>query len=153
MPTSIDTAKFLAAGQGKTLSIVGETISLKVTGEDTGGAFCLFEDLTPPYGGTPPHVHHREDETFFVLDGKYEFNVGGRAIEAKPGDSIFCPRDVPHYFRNIGDFAARTLTIVSPAGFEKFFERADELLRRDGEVTPQQLAELGEEFGLEFLGP
>lgn len=152
MQTVIDTAKFLAAGEGKMLSIVGETITLKFTGGDTAGAFSLFEGLTPPHGGPPPHLHRWEDETFFVLDGKLEFNVGGQAIEAGPGDSVFCPKDVPHCFRNIGDTAARTLTIVSPAGFERFFERADALLRRDGEVTPQQLAELGSEYGLEFLG-
>lgn len=153
MPTSIETAKFLAAGEGKMLGIVGETITLKFTSDDTVGAFCLFEGLTPPHGGPPPHVHHWEDETFVVLDGKLEFNVGGQVIQAGPGDSVFCPKYVPHFFRNIGDSAARTLTIVSPAGFERFFERADALLRRDGEVTPQQLVELGSEYGLEFLSP
>lgn len=153
MPLSLDTAKFLSAGKGNALSIIGETVTLKFTGEDTAGAFSLLEDLTSPRGGTPPHIHRWEDETFFVLDGKYEFNVGGRAIEAKPGDSVFCPRDVSHFFRNAGETAARMLTIVSPAGFERFFERADAILRRDGNLTPQQLGELGSEFGVEFLDP
>ena len=69
---------------------------------DTGGQYSVFETITRPGMGTPLHVHHREEETFYVLKGEYEFHVGAETIRATPGTLLIGPRDVPHWFRNVG---------------------------------------------------
>ncbi|MGH9438624.1 MAG: cupin domain-containing protein, partial [Terriglobia bacterium] len=150
MLEAIEAVKTVQSSEGRALSVIGEIIHIKLRGEDTGGAFAMFEDVTPPRGGVPPHIHHLEDETFYVIEGEYEFTVGGSATRAGPGTTLFCPRDVPHSFRNIGTGAGRTLTIVSPAGFEKFFEEVDHF----GRVEPaplERLVELGQKYGLNFV--
>ena len=93
-----DRAKHVAPGEGKALWVAGDLVTLKVVGEDTSGSFILGEEVTPPGGGPPPHVHRREDETFFVLEGEYEFLVGGRTVRAGavgakcPGGAVVDPQ-------------------------------------------------------------
>lgn len=89
MQVAIDTKRFLEAGEGKELSVLGHTIMIKLAGDETGGMFSMWEDVTPPHGGPPPHVHHREDETFFVLEGEFEFNVGGQTMRAGPRGQLY----------------------------------------------------------------
>ena len=74
-----------APDEGRMLWVVGELLPLKLVGSDTDGAFALLEEVTPPQGGPPPHMHTREDETFYVLEGELEFVVGGRALLATAG--------------------------------------------------------------------
>jgi mannose-6-phosphate isomerase-like protein (cupin superfamily) len=87
-----------------------------VTGEERGGAFAMMEFLVPP-----PHVHHREDEVFYVLEGEFTFTVTGRMIRATAGQTLYGQRDVPHTFKNTGDKTGRMMVVVAPAGLEKFF--------------------------------
>lgn len=152
MPAVLDAAKFIGAGQGKELGVVGQRITIKLTGNETGGVFSMWQDVTPPHGGPPPHVHRWEDETFFVLEGEFEFTVGGQAHRASAGATLYCPRNVPHSFKNLRATPGQTITIATPAGFEGFFEEADRL-ERAGPAPIEKLAELGELYGLEFLGP
>jgi quercetin dioxygenase-like cupin family protein len=115
----------LAAGsplRGDVLNIFGDRILTKISGAETSGAFALMEDLSPPRGGTPLHVHHREDEGFYILEGHYLFEVSGERQEAHSGDFFWVRREVPHRFLNIGAEAGRMLITVSPAGLEVFFE-------------------------------
>ena len=75
----------VAPDEGRMLWVVGELLTLKVVGSNTHGTFALIEEVTPPQGGPPPHMHTREDETFYVLEGELEFVVGGRALLATAG--------------------------------------------------------------------
>jgi quercetin dioxygenase-like cupin family protein len=117
-----DRTKHVAPGEGKALWVAGDLVTLKVVGEDTDGAILLGEEVSPPGGGPPPHIHHREDETFYVLEGEYEFLVGERTIRADAGSGVHDPRNIPHTFKNVGTTPARMLAFVTPAGFEVFLE-------------------------------
>jgi quercetin dioxygenase-like cupin family protein len=94
--------------------------TILIDGSETGGAFALFESLQKPGSEPALHVHEREDETFYVLEGKISVWAGGSVHHLGPGDSIFLPRGVPHTFR-IKSPVARALNYISPAGFEEFF--------------------------------
>lgn len=90
---------------------------IKATGADTGGRIAIIEVTEPPGAVAPRHVHHKEDEGFWVLDGEVTFDVGGTTVVARVGDYAFGPRDVPHSYR-VGPDGCRMLFIVTPAGFE-----------------------------------
>ncbi len=81
---------YSAPGEGESVWVVGDLITLKLTSEDTGGAFSLFEGAIPPGGGPPPHVQHREDESFYVMEGQFEFLVGEDTIPG--GGGLVRPR-------------------------------------------------------------
>lgn len=136
--------------QGATLNIYGDSVSVKLGAGDTGGRYSLIEDVTPPGGGTPLHVHHREDEGFYVLEGHYLFEANGERFEAETGDFVFVPRDVPHRFRNIGSAAGTMLLTLEPGGLEVFFA---ELAAFEGPPDPALVAPIFEKYGLELLGP
>jgi SAM-dependent methyltransferase/quercetin dioxygenase-like cupin family protein len=101
----------------------GETLAvIKATGADTRGQVAILEITEPPGAEAPRHVHHREDEGFWVLEGDVTFDVGGTTIAAREGDYAFAPRDVPHSYR-VGADGCRMLFIVTPAGFEDLVRR------------------------------
>lgn len=91
---------------------------IKATAADTGGQMTIIEVTEPPGAEAPLHVHHREDEGFWMLEGDAIFEVGGTIIEAHTGDYLFCPRDIPHRYR-VGSAGCRMLFILTPGGFEK----------------------------------
>jgi quercetin dioxygenase-like cupin family protein len=91
---------------------------IKATGADTGGRFAIIEVTEPPGAVAPRHVHHQEDEGFWVLEGDVTFDVGAMTIVAGTGDYAFCPRGIPHSYR-VGPDGCRMLFIVTPAGFEE----------------------------------
>lgn len=107
------------------LHVMGEAIRIQLSGQDTGGAYAVVEDDTPPQAGPPLHVHTREDEAFFVLSGLYEFQIDGQTLTASAGTMLYAPRGVPHGFRNIHTANSRMLIFFSPAGFEHWFEEVD----------------------------
>ena len=108
--------------EGETLSFVGALTWIKATGAQTGGAFGLIEQLMPPGVESPWHLHHNEDESFYVIEGEVLFIIGNeqQRIVAGPGTFVFGPREMPHGFRVAGSFPARRLTAATPAGFENF---------------------------------
>jgi mannose-6-phosphate isomerase-like protein (cupin superfamily) len=112
----------VAADEGKTLWVVDELMTFKAVGEDTGGAYALTDSLVPPQGGPPPHIQHREDEAFWVLHGELEFLIDEDTIRASAGSFIHVPKGVLHTFKNVGGTPARFLTLLIPAGLEKYFE-------------------------------
>jgi len=137
---------------GKKVNVLGKPMVIRIHGRDTGGVLSVVESHDAPGDGPPPHIHHREDETFQVLEGEYEFMVGGKNIPAKPGTTLFAPRGVPHTYRYLGTTPGRLMCIITPAGFEGFFEEI-------GAMSPQQqqdiprVVEIGKKYGLEFLPP
>jgi mannose-6-phosphate isomerase-like protein (cupin superfamily) len=136
---------------GKKINILGIPMVIRLYGRDTGGVVGIVESHDVG-GGPPPHIHHREDETFQVLEGEYEFTVADKSFVAKKGTTIFAPRGIPHTYRYLGQAPGRLMCVITPAGFEGFFEKI-------GTLTPQQqqdiprVIEIGKEFGLEFLPP
>jgi quercetin dioxygenase-like cupin family protein len=112
------------AGSGPAYWGPGDQVRFILTGAQTGGAFFLAEVLVRPGGGPPPHVHDREDETFYVLQGTVTVQVGAQTISASQGDCAHLPRGIVHSFRNTGKEDARMLVTATPAGVEKFFEEA-----------------------------
>jgi quercetin dioxygenase-like cupin family protein len=84
----------------------------------------MAEVSVPPGGGPGPHVHHREEETFHLLQGTLTIQAGGRTLNASPGDLVHLPRGIVHSFKNTGNVDAKFLLVVTPSGLEKFFEEA-----------------------------
>ena len=113
----------LGPGQGHSVRVLGEVVTFKVTGEQTGGAYSLFEVLSPPGGGSLPHVQHRGDESFYVLEGEFEFLLEDRVIRAGAGSLVHVPRGNLHAHKNVGDGPARMLVGHTPGrAHERFFE-------------------------------
>src|SRR5262249_54102009 len=107
--------------QGRTIAVVGDVYRFLATGDDTNGKYALFEALVGPGGGPPPHVHSREEEGFYVLEGKIIFTINGERVVATAGMFANMPVGTPHSFKNESDKPARMLISVAPAGLEKMF--------------------------------
>jgi mannose-6-phosphate isomerase-like protein (cupin superfamily) len=121
-----------------------------IDGSEAGERFSLVEHpMSPRALAAPLHSHTREDEYSLVLEGRMGALLGDDVVEAGPGDLVFKPRNQWHTFWNAGDDSCRILEIISPAGFERFFE---ELSHLGGalNVVPEQLAELNARYGLEM---
>ncbi len=140
--------RLLKHGEGTALIVLGTTQHIKLTGTDTAGAYTLVEEAGPVGSGVPLHVHHNEDETFFVLSGTFKFIVGGDTIIAEVGTTLFAPRDVPHSMEVVSDTVGRVLTLISPPGLEHMFEA---LSRLPEDVEMAQAIELCRRFDVEFL--
>lgn len=105
----------------RTIGVVGDTYRLLATGDDTNGKYATIDALVPPGGGPPPHVHTREEESFYVLEGEITFRVGDQPLVAGPGTFVNMPVGTSHSFRNNSDKLARMLISVMPAGLEQMF--------------------------------
>jgi len=137
---------------GKNVSILGIPMVIRVHGRETGGIVSVVESHDVPGGGPPPHIHRREDETFQILKGDYEFTVGANTFVAREGTTIFAPRDVPHTYRYLGQTPGRLMCVITPAGFEGFFEAIGALTPAQQQELPRVMA-IAKEFGLEILPP
>lgn len=143
--------KVVGAGEGKSLNIFGDTAVIKLSGDDTGGAYAAWESITEPGMGPPMHRHSREDESFYVLEGEHEFSVDGQRLNAGPGAFVYAPRGTTHTFRNLSSKTGRMLVAVQPAGLEKFFAEVNAL--PPGPPDMAKVLPIFEKYGLEFLGP
>lgn len=113
--------KHLPAGTGPAYCGPGDRVTFLITGEETGGAFFMAEVSVAPGGGPPPHLHSREDESFYVQQGTLSVQVGDRALNVSSGDFVHMPRGVVHSFRNSGQETAKLLMVATPAGLENYF--------------------------------
>jgi mannose-6-phosphate isomerase-like protein (cupin superfamily) len=113
-------------GEGtRSLWVLGELLTHKVPSHRTGGAYSLFKATAHPGAGPPPHVHHREDEAFYVLEGEYEFLVDGHIFKAEAGSLIYVAKGALHAHKNVGEGIGRMLLTQTPGGlYELFFEKA-----------------------------
>lgn len=137
---------------GKQVNVLGIPIFIRIHGRDTDGVLSVVESLDMPGGGPPLHIHHREDETFQILEGDFEFSVGDKKIIAKQGDTLFAPRGIPHTYRYLGQTPGRLMTVITPAGFEGFFEEIGAMSPQQQQDIPRVL-EIGGKYGLEILPP
>lgn len=102
------------------IAVVGDTYTIMVTGEQTGGRFCVIDMFIPPGGGPPPHRHDFE-ETFILLEGELEATFRGKKSLVQAGDTVNIPANAPHQFHNASSKPVRLICICAPAGLEKFF--------------------------------
>ena len=128
----------------------GDTASFHLTGEETGGAYTMFVNVTAPGGGPPPHRHEHEDEWFYVLEGRAEFFQDGVWTEVPAGTSVFMPRGSVHAFRNAGDTPLRQIIHTAPSGFETFFARIAEEFNREGGPDMERVVGISGEFGISY---
>jgi mannose-6-phosphate isomerase-like protein (cupin superfamily) len=145
----------------RSLWVLGELLTYKIPSQQTGGAYSLFEVTTQPGAGPSPHIHHREDEAFYVIEGEYEFLVEGRTIRVGVGSLLYVPKGILHAHRGVGEGVSRMLLTQTPGSlYEHFFEEVGKPV--DGEAGPldleeqqymRRIVEVAAEHGIEILQP
>ena len=135
------------------LSVFGNTIWIKLGGNDTDNNYAIIEAEIPAQSGPPLHRHAREDESFYVLEGEFVFEVDGQEIHAGPGSNVYAPKGTAHRFQNVGATTGRLLTTSQPAGVEDFFMEIDQLAGGAIKPDPATVIPIFAKFGLELLGP
>lgn len=130
---------------------VGGPTIIKAGTAETGGTFTLLENHVPPRQGPPLHVHAREDEMWYVLDGHFRFRADDELLDAPAGSFVFVPRGTHHCFQNIGDETARILVMFTPSGMERFFEEHAAL--PPGPVDPDVYREIARRNWMDVVGP
>jgi mannose-6-phosphate isomerase-like protein (cupin superfamily) len=135
--------------EAEPLRFLGNPYRIHVDGEASRRGYCLVE-AEGPAGNMPPlHVHHEDDEAFYVLEGRLKLFVGNDELEVGAGRCGFAPRGVPHTYR-VGSEGARWLLIGSPAGFDAFVR---EVAKAGDGVGPAELPAISARYGIEILGP
>jgi quercetin dioxygenase-like cupin family protein len=151
-------AVLVEPGDGEAIWFLNSHMTVKATAETTGGAYGLIESLIPPGFSPPKHIHHREDESYYMLDGQVTVLCGDETYSATAGSFVFLPRGVPHTFVVEGDKPARWLTLITPGGGEGFFVDAGRPAESDGfpERAPidiDLLRRVSAKYGDEIVGP
>jgi quercetin dioxygenase-like cupin family protein len=146
--------------RGRTVAVVGDVYRFLATGEDTNGRYALWEAIVGPGGGPPPHVHSREEEGFYVLDGEITFTVDGERVVATAGTFANMPVGTPHSFKNESDRPARMLISVAPAGLERMFFEVGVPLAEGATAAPpptkdeiERLLVVAPSYGIKILLP
>jgi quercetin dioxygenase-like cupin family protein len=141
------------AGAGRTIEVLpGETVIFKAVSTDTDGAYTLIEVIDEPQAGPPLHLHRREDESFYILEGTFAFQIGDLAETATAGWFMTAPKGVPHSYKNIGTTPAKMLTLFVPAGIENFFEDLSKLTAA-GTLDIDSIAAVAAKQGVELVPP
>lgn len=152
MEISTSTQPFIQAREAAHESwFFGGRTRIRATSRETGGQLGIIEQLCEPGVASPYHVHHQEDEQFYVLEGQLRFMSEERSWTAGPGTFAFLPRDVPHAFEVVGDTPARFLLMVTPGGFENFVAELSE--PAPGAPDMGKVMATASGYGLEILGP
>ena len=129
------------SGEAKGVTLSGQPLTFLVTGEDTKHT-SMFEWTIPAHFSTGMHVHRVQEETFYVLEGECDWQIGDRRVQAKPGTYVFIPPGVPHNIGNATDKPARVIMTVSPPGHEHYFEELAKLVVNGKRPDPQAIAAL-----------
>ena len=109
---------------GEPMTTSAEHVWTKVSQKDTAGEWSMFESLVPAGFGVPLHRHHSQEEWFWILEGRFVFDVGGEIHRLDPGMSLLAPRHIPHRWKKTGESRGRMLVMVQPSGgMENFFDR------------------------------
>ena len=142
---------------GEKIWITGDTVTIRATAADTGGAYTMIESTASPGNGPPLHLHRDEDETLYVLEGDIEITNGDQVLKGKPGAVAFVPKGVAHRFRGTGERIGRILIVYTPGGIEGFFREAGRPATGEGPAPPFDSDELarsivaGRRYGLEAV--
>ena len=146
--------------EGRTIGVVGDVYRFLATGEDTNGAYALWEAIVPPGGGPPSHVHSREEEGFYILEGEIALYVGEKRIATTAGMFANMPVGTPHSFKNESDRPAKMLISVAPAGLEKMFFEVGVPVAQGALTVPlptkseiEKMLAVAAKYGIEFRLP
>lgn len=145
----------------QTITMFGDTLTLKAGGAQTNGAYDLLTFTSEPGAGPPLHIHHQHEEAFLVIEGHLTLRAGDESISAGPGSFVLVPRGTPHTYRVASSTPARYLALLSPGGMSGFFQEVHEatanLLDPDSRTPPPQAIEtivsIAQKYGLEIVGP
>jgi mannose-6-phosphate isomerase-like protein (cupin superfamily) len=132
--------------------MLGGTMTILVTPEQTSGASVTIQVDAPPGVGPPAHIHTREDETFVVTQGHFRFWHGKQVVDAEPGTVVYMPRNQAHQFRNIGNTPGTVIATIVPAGLEQMFLT----ISQRNLTVPKDLPEivrLGTQYGITYVAP
>jgi quercetin dioxygenase-like cupin family protein len=145
-------ARVVTPTEGKLMNILGHTAMVKLGRAETNGDYYVFEVVSPPGFGIPPHIHQHEDEVIYVVEGEYAIVLGGEVFTATTGAILHFPRGTPHGFQNVGATPGKTLWHVTPgANFEPFFDELGALPAGPPDLA--YVAALFGRYGMEILPP
>ena len=146
--------------EGRTIAVVGDVYRFLATGEDTNGKYAMWEAIVPPGGGPPPHVHSREEESFYILDGEITIQVGEKRIVASAGMFANMPVGTPHSFKNESGTPAKMLISIAPAGLEKMFFEVGVSVAQGATTAPppskeeiEKMMKIAPRYGIEIRLP
>ena len=146
--------------EGRTIAVVGDVYRFLVTGKETNGKYAMWEAIVPPGGGPPPHIHSREEEGFYILEGEITFQIGEKQVLAVAGMFANMPAGTPHSFKNVSGKPAKMIISVAPAGLEEmFFEFGVPLPEGATTALPptpteiEKLLLIASRYGIEILIP
>ncbi len=149
-------------GEGRrSLWVMGEMVTCKITSDQTSGAYSLFEITTQPGDGPPPHVQHWEDEAFYVLEGEYEFLIEGHTIMASASYLLYVPKGTLHTHKNVGERVGRMLISQTPGGlYERFIEEVGQVVDEvagtlflEDQLHMGRIVKVAAEYGIEIPLP
>ena len=156
--TNQNTAFHLPADTGPSYWGPGDRCTFLVTGAQTNGGYFIIEAIIPPAGGPPPHIHQRDEESFYLLEGTLDIRLGDKKLKATTGDFVQIPRGTVHAFRNAGSTTARMLLFFSPAGMDRYFEEVLEPVQNRSAAIPPVtdaliagLLAAAPKYGIEFV--
>jgi len=153
MTSTAAAPKALSDGEGLRLqSGPGRDLVFKLTGNDTRGAMDYFICEVAPHGGPPLHVHHNQDETLHVMNGRFKVRIGDQEHTLDPGGFAYLPAGLPHAFLNLTDQPAELIVVFAPGGGHKFFEELAPATRTT-EPDREEIAAIFERHGMTLLGP
>jgi quercetin dioxygenase-like cupin family protein len=146
--------------EGRTVAVVGDMYRFLATGNDTNGKYALWEASVPPGGGPPSHVHSREEEGFYILEGEITFTINGERVVATAGMFANMPVGTPHSFKNESNKPAKMLISVAPAGLEKMFFEVGQPVSAGATTAPppkkeeiEKLLAVAPKYGIEIKLP
>lgn len=148
----------LKPGEGESVWSLGGRFTLKLGQRDAAGRFAVIEVLATRSAEPPLHIHHREDEAWYILDGHMTFYVGDKAVKAPSGSFVFAPMGIPHTF-TVDSEPTRVLVFAAPAGFENFaLELGDTATSDEPPASlslppPEVLGPIAARYGIEIVGP
>lgn len=135
---------------GDILEIAGGKFIHKVSSMDTNNVFSVVEIITPPGKGVSVHVHQKEDELVYLLQGEIEVTLGEQSMRAVPGVMALLPRGIPHGFTNVGDTPSVVIDTILPGAFDNYFVEMAALYR-SGEPTQEEIDALSEKYSIKYL--
>ena len=141
--------RIVRSDEGRSVTVLGDRMRIKLTAEDTNGLFTLIEENNEAGVQIPPHVHEHEDEVFYVLAGELELTVGDETTVLQAGDLAFGPRGVAHSWRTVGPSTTKVLLSVFPAGLEAMFAELGEL--PPGPPDMAKVTETCGRYGIRFV--
>lgn len=138
-------------GEGVVVRAFVNEICFQLTSEQSGGALNVGLATVPVGARVPPHIQTREEELFFILEGRYRFSINGEWKDVAPGGMVYIPRGVAHTFEVLGEQPGRHWVLMSPGGFDRFYARCAEMFAKPGPPDFSQLPAINAEFGIRMV--